>query len=118
MAQLFSRAMAFGNVIPVPRRNFHDNGAWFFDHALASQARAELQVGSHVEAVGFIVIHFIQTLGAYLHPEMAGSAGAVAAAGMVQKDAVVESNIPNRLAFAMFLVGQLAVFELDGFAFR
>src|SRR5713226_8558440 len=118
MAQSFPRAMAFGNVISVPRRNFHDNGAWLFDHALASQAGVELQVGSHVEAIGFIVIHLIQAIGAFLYPDMAGGAGAVAAAGMVQKDAVVESNVQNGLGFAVLLVGQLAVLELDGLAFR
>src|SRR5450755_4004086 len=57
----------FGDIIPVPHRNFDHHFAWFLDDQLASQARFELQVGSHVELVGFVVVHGAQQLFALLH---------------------------------------------------
>src|SRR5262249_487115 len=48
---------------------------------------------------------------------MAGRASAVAAAGMIKADTVVEGNVEDGLLFAMLLVGQLAVLQGHGLAF-
>src|SRR5215471_8151175 len=47
---------------------------------------------------------------------MARCAGTVAAAGVVEADSVVQSDVEDRLLFAVIFVGKLVVFELDGFA--
>ena len=44
---------------------------------------------------------------------MAGGAGAITAAGVVQADAVVQGYVEDRLLFAVIFVGKLVVFELD-----
>src|SRR6266567_1307692 len=49
---------------------------------------------------------------------MAGRAGAVAAAGVIETHAVVQRDIKNGLLFAMVFVGQLAVLELHRLASR
>src|SRR5208282_1858546 len=91
----------FGNVITVPRRNFDHNLAGLLDDGLASQARIQLQVGSHVETVGLIIFHLAEALLALLHYDVAGGAGAVSAASMLQVQAEVHGHIQDRLRLAV-----------------
>jgi len=107
----------FRNVIPVPGRNFYDNFTRLGDHGLASQARIKLQIGGHVEAVGFVVVHLGEILRAFFHPHVAGSAGAIAPAGVVEADAIVQRDIENGLLFAVVFIGQFAALEQHTLAF-
>src|SRR5450432_836963 len=115
--KLETALMFFRNVIPIPRGNFYDNFAGLSDHRLASQARVELQVRGHVEAVGFVVVHLGEIFRAFFNPDVAGGAGVVAAAGVVEANAVVQRNIQNGLLFAVVFIGQLTALELHGLAF-
>ena len=56
-------------------------------------------------------------LGAFFHPDVAGGAGAIAAAGVVERDAEVQGDVENGLLFAVIFVGQFAVLELHRLAF-
>ncbi len=47
---------------------------------------------------------------------MAGGAGAIAAAGVIEPDAIVQRDVQQRFLFAVILVGQLAVLELNRLA--
>src|SRR5208283_1870938 len=101
------------NIITVPRRNFNHHFAGLLDHGLTSQTRVELQVGGHVKAVGLFVVHLAEQLFALLHHDVAGGAGAVAAAGVLQVQAEVHGHVQDRLRLAVLLVGQLAVFKFE-----
>src|SRR5690242_7737152 len=85
--------MLLGNIIPVPFGNFYDDFTRLLDRDLAAETRVELQIGSHVEAVSLVVIHLAQQLGAFDDVHVARGAGAVAAAGVVEKDVVVNRNV-------------------------
>ncbi len=52
-----------------------------------------------------------------LDPQVAGGAGADAAAGVVEKDVEVLRHVEKRHGLAVVLVGQRAELELDGLAF-
>ena len=77
-----------------------------------------MQIGGHVEAIGFVVFHFAEQLFAFEHMDVAGGAGVVAAAGMVEKDPMIQGDIQERLALAMIFIGQLSVLEFYGLVFR
>ena len=49
---------------------------------------------------------------------MAGGAGAIAAAGVIQPDAIIHRDVQQRFLFAMIFVRQLAVLELHRLALR
>jgi hypothetical protein len=53
-----------------------------------------------------------------LDPEMAGGAGADAAAGVVEEDVEVLGDVEKGHRLAVMFVGHGAVFEFDGLAFR
>src|SRR5271157_1936925 len=101
------------NIITFPRRNFNHYFSGFLDHGLTSQPRVELQVGGHVEAIGFFVVHLVEQLPALLHHDVTGGAGAVTAAGVLQVQAEVHGHVQDRLRLAVLLVGQLAVFKFE-----
>src|SRR6266571_3697428 len=107
---------AFGNIVAVPSGDFHDNFAWASDLALASEARIQLQVSSHVETVSFIIVHFGEQPRALFYPDMAGGAGAVTTAGVLQMNAVVQSHVKDGFRLAMLHVAQLAMLVLNGFS--
>src|SRR5271166_680252 len=105
---------SFGNVVAVPRWNLDHYLARLLDDRLAAQARLELQIGSHVELVGFVVFHGTEKFLAFLHHDVAGGAGAVAAAGVLEVKTEVHGDVEQRLRLAVVLVGELAVLELKG----
>src|ERR1700688_449312 len=48
---------------------------------------------------------------------MTGGAGAIPAAGMVERDAEIQRHVEQRLLLAVIFVGQLSILELHGLAF-
>ena len=76
-----------------------------------------MQIRRHVEPVGFVVLHLGKIFRAFFDPNVASGAGAVAAAGVVEFDVVIERDIRKRLRLAMVQISQFAVFECDGLAF-
>ena len=58
-----------------------------------------------------------EIFGAFLHPDVAGGAGVVAAAGVVERDVMVQRDVEDGLFLAVIFVGQFAVLELHGLAF-
>ena len=77
--------MFFADVIPVPGWNFNHYFAWLLDHRLASKAGIQLQIGRHVETIGFVIVHLAQRFFPLLHPDVARSARAIPAARVIQK---------------------------------
>src|SRR5664280_2386617 len=102
----------FRNIVAVPGRNLHHYFAGLFDHGLTSQARVELQVGGHIETIGFVIVHLVEQLLALFHHDVTGGASAVSAAGVLQMQAEIHGHIEDRLRLAVVLVGKLAVFKL------
>ncbi len=85
--------MCFRNVVPIPCRDLYHNLARFVDHSLASQARVQLQVGSHIEFVGFVVFHLGDQVRALLDPDVTRRAGTISATGVIEMDAKVQRHV-------------------------
>jgi hypothetical protein len=109
--QMLYSLMPFANVIPVPRRNAHRHIA--LHNRLAPQTRIELEVGSLFHAVELIVIHLGKIINTLFHDDMASSAGAAAAACVLQVKTKIHSDIEQRLGLAVILIRQLAGFKLE-----
>src|SRR5205085_791969 len=73
---------------------------------------------SHVEPVGFVVIHFREQFFALLDNHVACRAGAVSSAGMIEKEIVVHGYIKERLGLTVVGIGQLPFFKLEGLVRR
>ena len=108
--------MLLGNIVAIPRGDLYNNFTRLRDLGLTAEARIQLQIGGHVQAVGLVVVHFREILGAFLYPDVTSRAGAVAAAGVVERDTEVQCHIENRLFFAVIFIGQFAVLELHSLA--
>src|SRR5208283_2843651 len=93
------------DVISVPRRYLNHDFAWLLDHGLASQTRVELQIGGHVEAVRFVVVHLAEKFFALLHHDVTSSASAVSAASVLQMQAKIHGHVQDRLWLAVLLIG-------------
>src|SRR5262249_21894965 len=104
---------AFADVVPSPCRNLDNYIA--FDTCLGAQARVERQIGGGIEAVQFVVRRLREVLLAFFDHHMAGRAGAVSAAGMLEMQAKIEGNVEQRLRKPMILVRQLPGLELHGY---
>src|SRR5438874_1425760 len=103
-----------GNVVPIPCRNFNYNFSRLLDGYLTAKARIQLQIGGHVKAIRFIVVHLREIFRSFFHPDVASGASTIAAASMIQRDTVIQRDIEKRLLFSMIFVRQFAVLELDG----
>src|ERR1051325_8440383 len=108
----------FRNVIPIPLRDLDHDLAGFLDGDLAAETGIELEVRGHIKTVGLIVIHFAQQFGALDHLHVAGSAGAITAASVIKKNILVDRDVEDRLWFAVVLIGQFSMLELDRAPFR
>ena len=87
------RGLAFLHVVAVPLGDFDDVGAGLFDDCLAAEARVQLDVRGGLHAVELQVFGLADAACALLHMHVAGGAGADAAAGVVEEDAVVLRHI-------------------------
>ncbi len=106
------RPAAFTDVVAVPGRDLDFDVA--LNHTLAAQARFQREPGGHVQAVGFLIGHLRKVLHALVNDHVAGGAGAVAAAGVFQVDSEVQADVQDRFGEPVFLIWQLARFELHG----
>ena len=104
-----------GDVVAVPGGDFDDDFSRLDDLRLATEARIQLQVGGHIEPVGFFIVELAQQFLALANYHMTSGAGAVAAAGMLKVNPEVERYIQQRLRLAVILVRQLAGFEFECF---
>lgn len=86
-------AAAFADIVYVPGGDLDFDVAQH--DALAAQARAQGQTGSHVAAVSLVIVHLGQVVHTVFHNDMTGGAGAVATAGMLQVDSEIQTNIEN-----------------------
>src|SRR5262249_38439247 len=110
-------SMFFRNVVPVPGWNFNNHLAGLCDYLLATEPRVYLEGGGPAEPVGLVVLQLVKIVGACLHTDVVRGTGAMAAASVVETDAIVECHVEQGLLFAVVLVRQLAIFELLGIAF-
>src|SRR5579884_2079369 len=92
------RSAAFRNLLVdgVARHHHHDFRVFVLDHRLTSQARGGGQAGCPIQQVLLALLSFRQFVESLLDDYVTGGAGAVAAAGMLQGDAVPEQDIENR----------------------
>ena len=107
-------AAAFTDVVAIPRRDFDFDIAG--DHALAAEAGFQSEAGGHIQAIGFVVVHFREILHALGDDDVAGGAGTVAATGVLQVDPVVQADVEDRFWLAVLFVRKLSGLELDGLA--
>ena len=108
--------LALGDVVAVPFGNLDHVLAGAGDDGLAAEARIQLLIGGHVQAVQLIVVGLADAA-LILDPQVAGGAGADAAAGVIEKDVVVLRHIEKRHRLAVMLVRHCAEFKLDRPAF-
>lgn len=80
---------------------------------MATEAGPEGEAGGHVETVEFVVVGFGQVFIAFNYDDVTSGAGAASAAGMLQMDVEIESDVEKRFAFSMIVIGKLSGFELD-----
>jgi hypothetical protein len=104
--------VAFGNVVPVPRRDLNHDLSRLLDYRLAAEARVQRKSSSHIEAIGFIVVHLREQLLSFMDNYVTGRTGAVAATGVIEKKVLIDGDIKNRLRLPVLLVGELAMLEL------
>src|SRR5579885_2233345 len=109
------QSAAFRNLLVdgVARHNHPDFRVFVLDHRLASQARGGSQAGRPIQQVLLALFRFRQFVVSLLDDYMTGGAGAVAAAGMLQRDAVPEQDIEDRAGLPVMLKRRLGRAELD-----
>src|SRR5215470_6241333 len=97
----------------IARDHDHDLRRRVRDHGLAAEARGGRQPGRLVEEIVLLLFGGRELLEALLHDDVAGGAGAVPPAGMLEGNAVREQHVENRSRAAVVLEGRLARVELD-----
>src|ERR1019366_133396 len=75
----------------------------------------QLLVGRHVHPVDLVVVRLADAR-LILDPQMAGRAGAHSAAGVIEKDVIVLSNVKKRHRLAVMFIRHGAEFEFNRFA--
>src|SRR5215510_3989644 len=101
-----SGAAMSGDLIDgVARDHDHDLRRRVRDHGLAAEARGGGEPGRLVEEVVLLLLGRRELLETLLHDHVAGGAGAVPPAGMLQGDAVREQHVENRSRSAVVLEG-------------
>src|SRR5207302_150057 len=98
-------AAALLHVIAGVHRQFaHDIAA---DDRLASEPRLRCEAPRRIEAVGLVILHLAQMLFAFADDDVAGRAGAAAAAGVLEWDVEVLRDIEERLGLSVVRIRQL-----------
>src|SRR5881392_3529259 len=90
-----------------------DGVARDLDHGLAAEARGGRQPGRLVEEVVLLLFGGRELLEALLHDDVAGGAGAVPPAGVLERHAVGEEHVEDRSRPPIVLKGGLTRVELD-----
>ena len=108
--------MAFADVVAVPFGDGNDDVA--FDDGLAAEAGVELVVGGLLDAVEFVVFHLGKVVAAFLYNDMTGGAGAAAAAGVLEVEAIVHGDVEQGAGLAVAFVFKLFRLEFESFAGR
>ena len=109
-------AAALLHVVARVHRQLADDVAG--DDRLAAEARLRRETPGGVQTIGLVVLHLAEVLLALADDDVAGRAGAAAAAGVLERDVEVLGDVEKRLRLAVMRVRQLAVLELDGRASR
>ncbi len=81
--------------------------------SLAAETRIQLQVGGHIEPVGFFLIELAEQFLALADHHVAGCASAVATAGMFEVNSKVNGHIQQRLRLTVLLITKPAVLIFD-----
>ncbi len=112
----------FLDCVAVPGGDADNDGAIAFDLALAGEAGVALEPGGFLDAVFLFVCWFGEVFGTLLDVEMAGRAGADAAAGVLDVDTVFDGEFEEVLTLCgfdcplgFFGAGEgIGVFEVEG----
>ena len=110
----YGGGFAFLDVVLVPAGDLDDVGAGLFDDGLAAEAAVELQPRGEFHAVELFFFGLGDAGFALLDEEMAGGAGADAAAGVVEEDVEVFGDVEEAHGLAVAVVGQRVEGEFDG----
>src|SRR5213595_465345 len=110
----YSTAMLGHDLVDgVARDDDHDLGVGILDHCLAAEARGGGQPRGLVEQVLLAVVGGGERVAAALHDHVAGGAGAVPAAGVLEVDAVPEQHVEDRPRLPVVLERRPRRVELD-----
>jgi len=102
-------AATLADIVAVPGGNLYINIA--LDDALAAESRSQGQTRSHVETVGLVIVHLRQVFHAFFYDDVAGGAGAVAAASVLELNAEIQTNVKKGFGLPVLVIRQLASFE-------
>src|SRR5579863_9990821 len=108
--------IGFFGVVFVPFGNFDDDVGGTVGDGLAAEARFWGDAGGHVEFVEFGVSGFVAGFEALFDDDVAGGAGADAAAGMVEAGFDAFGDVENAAGKAVVAVGNFRRIDFDGFA--
>src|SRR6266446_7796150 len=106
----------FLGVVFVPVGDFDDDVGGAVGDGLAAEARLGGDAGGFVELVEFGVGGFVAGFEALVNDDVAGGAGADAAAGVVKAGFEAFGNVEDAAREAVVAVGNLLRVDLDGFA--
>src|SRR5271167_2983496 len=111
-----SSVIGFFGVIFVPLGDFHDDVGGAVGDGLAAETRFLRDAWGHVEFVEFGVGGFVAGLEALLDDDVAGGAGADAAAGVVETGFDTFRDVENASGEPVVAIGNFRRVNLDGFA--
>ena len=106
------RTATLADVIAIPARDLdHDVAA---HHALAAKAGIQCEIRRLIEAVRFIVFHLVDVRRTLQNLDVTRGAGANAATGVLQLDAIVQGHVEHGVLQAMFRIRHGGGVELNG----
>src|SRR5579875_1059352 len=97
----------------VARYEDDDLGIGILDYRLASEARSGGQARRLVKHVLFLLSRLGEPVRALFHDHMAGGAGAVSTASMLEMDTVAKQDVENRPGAAVMMERRGGGIELD-----
>src|SRR2546425_12933836 len=106
----------FLGVIFVPIGNFHDDVGGSVGDGLAAEARLRGDAGGFVEFIELGVGGLVAGLEAFAHDDVAGGAGADAAAGVVEAGFESLGDIQDAAGQTVVAVGNFLRIDIDGLA--
>jgi hypothetical protein len=116
-ATQIDRSAALAHIIAIPIRNLKNDVA--FNDRLASKTGMRRQSRGFIQSVRLVILDLDQiVVRLVLQNHVAGRAGAISSAGVLELDAKIQANIQDRRWFSVLLIWQLLWIKLDGSAFR